>query len=130
MNCSYCRDAGWTCEQHPWLPWPHDTCPGPGRALHRLRQQAVADKPIQPVEFQWSLWKSGRRVDWELRFHGESYGWEFCLIENGTPTFGMRFITHDGAARAAEGERVRLLGGRLDGQRLDQRLKPYSADHP
>jgi hypothetical protein len=20
----------WICEAHPWLPWPHHQCPGPG----------------------------------------------------------------------------------------------------
>ena len=22
--------AGWICEKHPHLAWPHDNCPGPG----------------------------------------------------------------------------------------------------
>ena len=31
----------WTCETHPWLQWPHETCPGPGMpvgaSLDRLK---------------------------------------------------------------------------------------------
>lgn len=25
-----CDGTGWICEQHPWLPFGHDDCGGPG----------------------------------------------------------------------------------------------------
>jgi hypothetical protein len=26
MNCNYCQDSGWVCEEHPDKPMGHDTC--------------------------------------------------------------------------------------------------------
>lgn len=38
----------------------------------------IQPRQPKPGEHVWTLHKNGRRVDCELRFHGESYGWE-CL---------------------------------------------------
>jgi hypothetical protein len=27
---SLCEGTGWICEEHPWLQFGHDDCPGPG----------------------------------------------------------------------------------------------------
>ena len=43
---------------------------------------APARQP-KPGEHVWSLRKAERRVDCELRFHGESYGWECQCLYNG-----------------------------------------------
>jgi hypothetical protein len=37
----------------------------------------------RPLEHVWSLWKNGRRKDCGLYFHGESYGWEVQLRDDG-----------------------------------------------
>jgi hypothetical protein len=34
---AHCAD-GWICERHPWLPFPHDECPGAGIACASLEQ--------------------------------------------------------------------------------------------
>ena len=32
MACDRCKGARWICEAHPWKPFPHDACSGPGEA--------------------------------------------------------------------------------------------------
>jgi hypothetical protein len=46
-------------------------------------------KPGEPI---WSLRKNGRQVDCELRFHGESYGWECQCLYDGDLAYGQRFV--------------------------------------
>jgi len=29
-TCPRCVGEMWVCDQHPWEPWPHDGCAGPG----------------------------------------------------------------------------------------------------
>ena len=63
----------------------------------------------KPGEHVWTLVKSGRRFDCELRFHGESYGWEVQLLEDGEIRYGWRFPLRAGADAEAEAQRARLL---------------------
>jgi hypothetical protein len=66
----------------------------------------------KPGERVWSLVKDGRRLDCELRFQGESYGWECQVLEDGVLRFGSRFPSHAGAVAEAEAKRERLLRNR------------------
>ena len=63
----------------------------------------------KPGEWQWTLVKNGRRYDCELRFHGESYGWECQLLEDGEIRYGPRFPLHAGAVAEADAQHARLL---------------------
>src|SRR5439155_12238717 len=47
-GCARCQGAGWTCEQHPDRPWPHDDCPGPGEPCSARN---VSDPPDKPPDF-------------------------------------------------------------------------------
>jgi hypothetical protein len=66
--------------------------------------------PRQPTpgEHVWSLRKNGKRIDCELRFHGESYGWEVQCLHDGVLAYGQRFILHEHAVAEAEPQRQRL----------------------
>lgn len=63
----------------------------------------------KPGEHVWSLHKNGRRVDCELRFHGESYGWECKCLYNGELAYGQRYLLRAGALEEAETQRRRLV---------------------
>jgi hypothetical protein len=45
----------------------------------------------QPHEYVWSLWKDGHRKDCGLYFHGETYGREVQLVDDGFIEFRRRF---------------------------------------
>jgi hypothetical protein len=45
---------------------------------------------------------TGRQVDCELRFHGESYGWECQCLYNGELAYGRRFLMKADAMREAD----------------------------
>jgi hypothetical protein len=54
--------------------------------------------------------KVGKRVDGELHFRGESYGWE-CQCQNGGElAYGRRFVLKACALEEAEAHRLRPLG--------------------
>ena len=57
----------------------------------------------------WSLRKNGRQNDCELRFHGESYGWEVQWLHDGVLAYGQRYVLKDGALREAEAQRAHLM---------------------
>jgi hypothetical protein len=63
----------------------------------------------KPSERVWSLHKNGREVDCELRFHGESYGWECQCLHDGDLAYGRRFPLRAHALEEAEAHRQRLL---------------------
>jgi hypothetical protein len=63
----------------------------------------------RPLEHVWSLWKNGRRTDCGLYFHGESYGWEVQLRDDGFLEFGQRFIFKEAALKLAGELRQDLL---------------------
>jgi hypothetical protein len=68
-----------------------------------------APRQPRPGEHVWSLHKNGRRVDCELRFHGESYGWECQCLYGGEMAYGQRFLLHEQALQEAEWQRQRLI---------------------
>ena len=64
----------------------------------------------KPGTHVWTVRKNGRHVECELRFHGESYGWECQCLYDGELAYGRRFARHDLALDEAEAQRQRLLG--------------------
>src|SRR3954469_4486716 len=74
------------------------------------RPPSPARQPT-PGERVWSLRKNGRQIDCELRFHGESYGWECQCLHDGVLAYGQRFVLREGALAEAEAQRQRLLRG-------------------
>lgn len=54
--------------------------------------------------------KNGKKVDGELRFHGESYGWECQFLYNGELTYGRRWTLRADALAEAEEKRRELEG--------------------
>jgi hypothetical protein len=69
-----------------------------------------APRQRRPGERIWSLRKSGRQVDCELRFHGETYGWECQCLYDGDLAYGQRFVLRAAALEEAELQRRRLMG--------------------
>lgn len=94
---------------------------GPTLSRHRVTIRRMADddwyKPNptprptrQPTsgEHVWSLRKNGKQIDCELRFHGESYGWECQCLHDGELAYGQRFVLRELALAEAEAQRHRL----------------------
>ena len=69
------------------------------------QRQARQPNPGQHV---WSLRKAGQQIDCELRFHGESYGWECQFLHDGVLAYGQRFLLHERALAEAKAQRQRL----------------------
>jgi hypothetical protein len=46
VKCAQCQDHRFVCEVHPWLPFPHDACAGPGVPCPEC--QSPGDKPELP----------------------------------------------------------------------------------
>ena len=69
-----------------------------------------AARQPKPGEHVWALHKNGKRIDCELRFHCESYGWECQCLHDGVLVYGQRFVLKAGALEEAEGQRRRLVG--------------------
>jgi hypothetical protein len=110
------------CEAHPWKPFPHDACAGPGDPCPECQTGAIPKPPdgwnsiastarqtTYRTERVWTLVKAGHRYDCELRFHGESYGWECQLLEDGELRYGQRFPLHAGALAEAAAHHARLV---------------------
>jgi hypothetical protein len=58
-----------------------------------------------PREHIWSLRKNVHQIDCELRFHGESYGWEVQFLERGelmVSRGGFASWRCDGPCKSAE----------------------------
>ncbi len=73
----------------------------PHRPLAPTRQPKQAERV-------WSLRRNGHQVDCELRFHGESYGWECQCLTDGELAYGRRFVLRALALEEAEAQRARL----------------------
>ena len=56
----------------------------------------------------------------ELRFHGESWGWEAQILQRGELSYSRRFLLRQQAVQWAEEERKALDGGggRLPGGQI------------
>jgi len=52
--------------------------------------------------------KDGKQIDCELRFHGESYGWECQCLHDGELAYGRRFIHREVALAEADAQLQRL----------------------
>jgi hypothetical protein len=66
----------------------------------------------RPGELLWTVRKD--HVTWtcELKFHGESYGWEAMVFRETDFTISHRFVLREQAIRWAEAERqYRMKGG-------------------
>ena len=70
---------------------------------------APPSRQSKPGEHVWSLRRNGKQIDCELRFHGESYGWECQCLHDGLFAHGQRFILREGAMAEAAGQRQRLM---------------------
>jgi hypothetical protein len=66
--------------------------------------------PPKPGERIWTLLKAGRRIDYELHFRGESWGWECQCLDEGELAYARRFALKAGALEEAEAQRKRLVG--------------------
>jgi hypothetical protein len=73
------------------------------------RPAVPAARPT-PSEHVWTMLKSAKRIDCELRSHGESYGWECVCLYDGELVYGRRFVLKAGAISEADAQRQRLTG--------------------
>jgi hypothetical protein len=76
---------------------------------HLWTAKPAASRQPKPGEHVWTLRKNGKQVDCELRFHGESYGWECQCLHDGELAYGRRFLLKAGALEEAEAQRQRLM---------------------
>jgi len=70
--------------------------------------QPPSPRKPQPGEPVWTLRNGGRLAECELRFHGESYGWEAQFFRDGEFFSGRRFDLKAQALQWAELERQAL----------------------
>jgi hypothetical protein len=74
-----------------------------------------AAAPKRPPEPLWSLWLAGVTWSCELRFHGESAGWEATILRNGELfTAHGAFVSKAAAVQWAEEQRREIERGWLD----------------
>jgi hypothetical protein len=67
-----------------------------------------SEVPPEPGAPLWSAQKGDVTWSCELRFHGESVGWEAQILRDGDLVIGRAFILRDLAAGWAKNERDRL----------------------
>jgi len=81
------------------------------RSAHPTTESRPLPPSRQPTRGEriWSLRKDVHRVDRELRFHRESYGWECQCLYDGELVHGRRFGRQEDALEEAEAHRERLL---------------------
>jgi hypothetical protein len=74
-------------------------------AFYSPNRPPVPPRQPTPGEPIWSL--RHEHVTWscELRFHGESYGWEAQILREGELVIGQRFVLRQLAEQWAEAER-------------------------
>jgi hypothetical protein len=72
-------------------------------------------RTAKPGEFLWELRREPVTWSGELRFHGESYGWEAQILRDGELAIGQRFLLRDQAVAWAEKQRQHLLGSLTPG---------------
>ena len=72
-----------------------------------LRPPARQPRPGEPL-FVFVRASDEAPMSCELRFHGESYGWEAQFYERGELLVGRRFVTRALAVEWAEEERKAL----------------------
>lgn len=74
-------------------------------------RKPAAPRQPKPGEPLWQLRKD--HVTWsaELRFHGESFGWEAQILRNGELAIGRRFVMKAQAIEWAESLRSEIEKG-------------------
>jgi hypothetical protein len=99
----------------------------PDDAFYSPTYRLPPPRQPRPLEHVWSLWKNGRRKDCGLYFHGESYGWECQLRDDGFMEFGQRFIFKEAALRLAAS--CGAISSTKGGRRLPRRPNDRSLSH-
>jgi hypothetical protein len=94
LRCHAAQDHGGMSDDEDW---------------YKPNRPPVPPRQPTPGESVWSLRKNGKQVDCELRFHGESYGWECQSLHEGELAYGQRFVMREGAVAEAEAQRQRLI---------------------
>ena len=67
-------------------------------------------RPKPPSEPVWTLHKGEKRVECEIRYHGEAYGFECVCLYDGELVYGRRFVMKADALTEADAQRQRLTG--------------------
>ena len=53
--CPSCNGLKWICEKHPWKPWPHGKCVGPGMPC----ECSIGEQPKLPAGSKTVFTKDG-----------------------------------------------------------------------
>jgi hypothetical protein len=130
--CARCGGTGWICEAHPTETADHDpACSGPAEACPACQPQSSAVRPRLPDDwqsfiehpvaatadrrerlFEFMRASDGALMSCELRFHGESYGWEVQFLERGELLFARGgFTLRRDAIAWAQHERAAIETG-------------------
>jgi hypothetical protein len=80
-------------------------------AFYRPNRPPTPPRQPKPGEPLWELRHDHVTWSCELRFHGESYGWEAQILRNGELFAGQRFVLRKIAEASAEAERQILEKG-------------------
>jgi hypothetical protein len=75
--------------------------------LHTAQATPVREPP--QGEHVWTVTKNGRRIDCELRYHGDTYGWECQLLRDEELASARRVGPRAVALSEADRHRQRLL---------------------
>jgi hypothetical protein len=81
----------------------------------KLHSPIQPQRQPTPTEHVWTLRKNGKEINCELRFHGESYGWECRFLHDGELAYGQRFVTRHQALAEGQAQRESLLAQRWTG---------------
>lgn len=81
----------------------------PEEPFYKPNRAPQPSRTPRPGERLWELHR--RPVTWsaELRFHGESYGWEAQILRDGELVIGRRFLLREQAVEWAETKRQALM---------------------
>ena len=131
-----CKDHRFVCEVHPWLPFPHDACAGPGLPCPECQSPSAkpelpdgwesyastGDDPFDPQPWPpfapkpqstrktlFTFERRGRTITCELRY--SEYGVEAVFLEDGDLFQSHQFNTKTLAIMWAEGKRAAIERG-------------------
>jgi hypothetical protein len=80
-------------------------------AFYRPNRPPTPPRQPKPGEPLWELRHDHVTWSCELRFHGESYGWEAQILREGELVIGRRFDLRRLAVQCAEEERKAIEKG-------------------